>query len=224
MSKKDYDVPKFGFEDKIFKDVEVIEVVDGDTLKCVIDVGGGVFGRKVWVPVRLVEIDAPEMKGDTAIEKVCAMVSLLTLVEKIFKVEPNNHLFEDYFKTLEKICNPSCSSEQEEENFEKKNDEIVEMNKKFKNNLNNNIHQKEWEPKKSLTLKTFGSDLYGRVLGKLYYQSDECEDVNNVDEKTINQHLCEEGVARYFKGNKARGKWCKDELLNIFKASQTKLN
>ena len=203
-SLKEEEIQKFGFENKIFKGVKVIEIVDGDTVKCVIDVGGGVFGNKVWVPVRLIEIDAPEMKGETSIEKVCAMISMIYLYRKIFPDDDDNKdILKKYVseeiggkETITKLL----TSEKCEENINFPN-----VNKKFKETLNEMI-KNNLSSSFDFVLEAFGMDIYGRVLGKLYLPSGE----------SVNKYMCEEAkVARYFKGKKAREKWCFEELKQI---------
>lgn len=212
MPHKNYDeIPKFGFENKTFKNVKVIEIVDGDTLKCVIDVGGGVFGNKVWVPVRLVEIDAPEIKGETLIEKFCATLSMGVLAEKIFEAGKLDVLKKYIIDEIGKERINKLLSKDDLDESELGN-EITSINKKFKEFLNEEINKSHFRP---LALKTCGMDLYGRVLGKLYVVV-ENENVKEDDETNlvccINSFMCEEGVARYFKGTKAREKWCFEDL------------
>lgn len=219
-------IPKFGFENKTFHNVRILEFVDGDTVKCVIDVEGGIFGRKVWVSVRLVEIDAPEMKGETNLEKICAELSLLHFCEKIFEITISNDGFcnsntsfvREYLAELKAIYSASSledlifhiqnenatttTTNNDDNDNEKIKDKIIDLNKRFKGIVN--CFLKSSKCKENLTLKTFGTDLYGRVLGKLFYES-----------SCINGYLCEEGVVRYFKGTKAREKWMKKELEEI---------
>jgi endonuclease YncB( thermonuclease family) len=206
---------KFGFEGKTFEDVKVFEIVDGDTLKCFVDLGGeSVFGRRVWLTVRLADIDAPELKGETVPEKVCATVALLTLAEMIccppglsticgFKDEELT-LLSSYVKDVKNIYGGFNDSYEitVDETFSK---EIVELNKKYKD-LVSKFLKDNFDRLHSFTLKTDCMDLYGRVVGKLYSKR---------DLESINLELCTKGVVRYYKGNKCREKWCLEDLSKI---------
>lgn len=201
-------VPKFGFEGKKFENVEIMEFVDGDTMKCILNLGkGSIFGERVWVSVRLVGIDAPELKGETICEKICATFSLLTLANECTK-RNCSLLLSEYSK---EIFSSGKQETAEENSFKDKESEILKLNKTTKDKINEKLmilRASEEEAPLFFTLETFGSDLYGRVLGKLYYS-----DVTKTT--TINDILCEKGVARPYKGNKAREKWSLEELYDF---------
>lgn len=205
---------KFGFENKTFKVLKIFEVVDGDTFKCIVDLGGeSVFGRTVWITVRLEEIDAPEMKGETTCEKVCAMISLLKLVEKVCgTTDASEVCTQKYIKEVFSLVgifegDDDPSSSIKEETFKPFEEAIVELNKKYKSAVNKMIQEDLEVSTTNFTLKTSGMDLYGRVLGKLF--------IDTTSSSSINSLLCSEGFVRYYKGNKCREKWCFDDLCKI---------
>jgi len=76
---------------------KLLRIIDGDTLECTIDLGFDVWKKAT---IRLIDIDAPEVKTLNLEEKVLGKLSTQALTE-IMDVEKSNGNFYIHSKTVD---------------------------------------------------------------------------------------------------------------------------